>query len=147
MKPKILVTGADGFIGSHLTESLIQKGYKVKAFTFYNSFNSWGWLDYTSKKYLDKIEVVSGDIRDIDCVNKALKGCDLVFHLAALVGIPFSYHANWESAGRWNIEIMTKKGKYRLSPLEELHFCKLGEISWKKIPLYTPFPKSKTGMS
>jgi len=93
MKPKILVTGADGFIGSHLTESLIQKGYKVKAFTFYNSFNSWGWLDYTSKKYLDKIEVVSGDIRDIDCVNKALKGCDLVFHLAALVGIPFSYHA------------------------------------------------------
>ena len=61
--------------------------------------------------------------------------------------IPFSYHANWESAGRWNIEIMTKKGKYRLSPLEELHFCKLGEISWKKIPLYTPFPKSKTGIT
>ena len=61
--------------------------------------------------------------------------------------IPFSYHANWESAGRWNIEIMTKKGKYRLSPLEELYFCKLGEISWKKVPLYTPFPKSKTGIT
>ena len=78
---KVLVTGADGFIGSHLTESLLEKGYDVKAFAYYNSFNTWGWLDTLPKEKLDQIEVFTGDIRDG------------VFHLAALIAIPFSYHS------------------------------------------------------
>ena len=90
---KILVTGADGFIGSHLTELLTDKGYEVRAFTYYNSFNSWGWLDTLPKDKLDKIEIFSGDIRDPNGVRKAMKDIDLVFHLAALIGIPFSYHS------------------------------------------------------
>ncbi len=90
---KILVTGADGFIGSHLTEELLRKGYDVKAFTYYNSFNSWGWLDTLSKPLLDEIEVFSGDIRDPNGVREAMKGVDEVFHLAALIAIPFSYHS------------------------------------------------------
>lgn len=90
---KILVTGADGFIGSHLTESLLEKGYEVKAFTMYNSFNTWGWLDNFSKEKLNEIEIFSGDIRDPNGVKEALKGVDAVFHLAALIAIPFSYHS------------------------------------------------------
>ena len=90
---KILVTGADGFIGSHLTESLLEKGYEVKAFTMYNSFNTWGWLDTFSKEKINEIEIFSGDIRDPNGVKEALKGVDAVFHLAALIAIPFSYHS------------------------------------------------------
>lgn len=90
---KVLVTGADGFIGSHLTESLLEKGYDVKAFTYYNSFNTWGWLDTLPKEKLDQIEVFSGDIRDPNGVREAMKGVDQVFHLAALIAIPFSYHS------------------------------------------------------
>jgi len=90
---KILVTGADGFIGSHLVEYLVNQGYQVKAFCFYNSFNSWGWLDSFDKNIVDKIEVFTGDIRDPNGVREALKGCDVVFHLAALIAIPFSYHS------------------------------------------------------
>ena len=90
---KVLVTGADGFIGSHLTESLLEKGYDVKAFTYYNSFNTWGWLDTLPKEKLDQIEVFSGDIRDPNGVREAMKGIDQVFHLAALIAIPFSYHS------------------------------------------------------
>lgn len=90
---KVLVTGADGFIGSHLTESLLQKGYEVKAFTLYNSFNTWGWLDILPKEKLDQIEIFSGDIRDPNGVREAMKGVDGVFHLAALIAIPFSYHS------------------------------------------------------
>ena len=90
---KVLVTGADGFIGSHLTESLLEKGYEVKAFTYYNSFNTWGWLDTLPKEKLDQIEVFSGDIRDPNGVREAMKGVDQVFHLAALIAIPFSYHS------------------------------------------------------
>lgn len=90
---KVLVTGADGFIGSHLTESLLEKGYDVKAFTYYNSFNTWGWLDTLPKEKLDQIEVFSGDIRDPNGVRDAMKGVDQVFHLAALIAIPFSYHS------------------------------------------------------
>ena len=90
---KVLVTGADGFIGSHLTESLLEKGYEVKAFTMYNSFNTWGWLDTFSKDKLNGIEIFSGDIRDPNCIREALKGVDAVFHLAALIAIPFSYHS------------------------------------------------------
>jgi len=90
---KVLVTGADGFIGSHLTEELVKEGYKVKAFAYYNSFNSWGWLDTLPKEILDEIEVFTGDIRDPNGVREAMKGMDEVFHLAALIAIPFSYHS------------------------------------------------------
>jgi len=90
---KILVTGADGFIGSHLVETLIDKGYNVKAFVYYNSFNSWGWLDTFPKEKLDKIEFFAGDIRDPNGVRTAIKDCDVVFHLAALIAIPYSYHS------------------------------------------------------
>ncbi len=89
----ILVTGADGFIGSHLVEHLIDTGYDVKAFCFYNSFNSWGWLENLEKEKLDKIEVFTGDIRDPNGVRTAMKDIDIVFHLAALIAIPFSYHS------------------------------------------------------
>lgn len=90
---KVLITGADGFIGSHLTESLLEKGYEVKAFTMYNSFNTWGWLDSFPKEKLDQIEIFSGDVRDPNGVKEAMKGVDGVFHLAALIAIPFSYHS------------------------------------------------------
>ncbi|MDE7446810.1 MAG: NAD-dependent 4,6-dehydratase LegB [Lachnospiraceae bacterium] len=90
---KVLVTGADGFIGSHLVESLLQKGYQVKAFVYYNSFNTWGWLDTLPMEVLSQIEVFCGDIRDPHGVEEAMKGVDMVFHLAALIAIPFSYHS------------------------------------------------------
>lgn len=89
----ILVTGADGFIGSHLVEKLVDDGHRVKAFVYYNSFNSWGWLDSFPQEKLDKIEIFSGDIRDPNGVREAIKGCDVVFHLAALIAIPYSYHS------------------------------------------------------
>lgn len=90
---KVLVTGADGFIGSHLVEQLLDEGYNVRAFVYYNSFNSWGWLDTLDKNKLSKIEIFSGDIRDPNGVKEAMKGIDIVFHLAALIAIPFSYHS------------------------------------------------------
>lgn len=93
MMKKVLVTGADGFIGSHLTEALLEKGYQVKAFTYYNSFNSWGWLDSLPKEKLNEIEIFSGDIRDPNGVREAMRGVEGVFHLAALIAIPFSYHS------------------------------------------------------
>lgn len=90
---RVLVTGADGFIGSHLTECLLKKGYEVKAFAYYNSFNTWGWLDTLPKDKLKEIEVFTGDIRDPNGVREAMKDVDSVFHLAALIAIPFSYHS------------------------------------------------------
>lgn len=90
---KVLVTGADGFIGSHLVEALLDEGCDIRAFVCYNSFNSWGWLDTFPEEKLEALEVVAGDIRDPRGVEVALRGCDVVFHLAALIAIPFSYHS------------------------------------------------------
>jgi dTDP-glucose 4,6-dehydratase len=93
VKNKILVTGADGFIGSHLVELLVTLGYSVKAFVLYNSFGTWGWLDSLSSEIKNNIEVIMGDIRDPHGVKSAMQGCDIVLHLAALIGIPYSYHS------------------------------------------------------
>ena len=90
---KVLITGADGFIGSHLVEELLKKQARVRAFVYYNSFNSWGWLDTLPKSTLSKIEIFTGDIRDPNGVLEAVKDADVIFHLAALIGIPFSYHS------------------------------------------------------
>lgn len=90
---KVLVTGADGFIGSHLVERLLDEGAIVKAFVYYNSFNKWGWLDTFPKEKLERIEIFAGDIRDPYGVKEAMKTCDAVFHLAALIAIPYSYHS------------------------------------------------------
>ena len=90
---KILVTGADGFIGSHLTEILVKQGFDVRAFVLYNSFNTWGWLDHCDVAIKNNFEVFSGDIRDQYGVKTAMKGCEIVLHLAALIAIPYSYHS------------------------------------------------------
>lgn len=90
---KILVTGADGFIGSHLCEALVRQGHDVRAFVLYNSFNSWGWLDTASAEVRSALDVFSGDIRDPHGVRQAMRGCDVVLHLAALIAIPYSYHS------------------------------------------------------
>lgn len=89
---KVLVTGAGGFIGSHLTEALVRRGSNVRAFVLYNSTNSWGWLDQLHPEIKNQMEVFPGDIRDPYGVKKAMQGCDIVFHLAALIAIPYSYH-------------------------------------------------------
>lgn len=89
----VLVTGADGFIGSHLVEELLEEGFNVRAFVYYNSFNSWGWLDTLSEEKMKKVEIFAGDIRDPNGVKEAMKGIDTVYHLAALIAIPFSYHS------------------------------------------------------
>lgn len=90
---KVLVTGSEGFIGSHLTEELVKAGHDVRAFVLYNSFNSWGWLDELDKNIMKHVEVFTGDVRDPNGVKEAMKGMDGVFHLAALIAIPFSYHS------------------------------------------------------
>lgn len=92
-KARILVTGADGFIGSHLTETLVELGHDVKALVMYNSFNSWGWLEQASPLVRRDIEVIAGDIRDPNGIRQAMRDCDVVFHLAALIAIPYSYHS------------------------------------------------------
>jgi len=92
-KSKVLVTGADGFIGSHLVEELLEAGCDVRAFVYYNSFSSWGWLDSLPKELLSSVEIVSGDIRDRGSVARAMEGIGTVFHLAALIGIPYSYYS------------------------------------------------------
>lgn len=90
---KVLVTGADGFIGSHLVQRLLEEGCEVKAFVFYNSFNSWGWLDTFASDQLQNIEIFCGDIRDPNGVRNAVRDVNIVYHLAALIAIPFSYHS------------------------------------------------------
>jgi dTDP-glucose 4,6-dehydratase len=89
----ILVTGADGFIGSHLVEALVRRGHDVRAFVLYNSFNSWGWLDHVSESIRENLDVFAGDVRDPNGVRTAVEGCDIVYHLAALIAIPYSYHS------------------------------------------------------
>ena len=90
---KVLVTGADGFIGSHLTESLLEKGYDVKAFAYYNSFNTWGWFKTKPKKMFDQKKKKTKKKKKPNKKREAMKGVDCVFHLAALIAIPFSYHS------------------------------------------------------
>ncbi len=141
MKERVLVTGADGFIGSHLVELLIEKGYTVRAFVYYNSFNSYGWLEDLPKEILSKIEIFTGDIRDPNGVRVAMKDMDMVFHLAALIAIPFSYHSpdsyiDTNIKGTLNVlqaakEYKTKKilitstsevyGTAKYVPIDELH--------------------------
>lgn len=89
----VLITGADGFIGSHLTEALVRAGHNVRAFVLYNSFGSWGWLDHCAADVKGKFEVFAGDVRDPHGVKQAMQGCDAVLHLAALIAIPYSYHS------------------------------------------------------
>ncbi len=93
MSKKVMVTGADGFIGSHLTEALVRSGAQVSAFCCYNSFGTWGWLDTSPPEIKSEIDVVMGDVRDPNGVATAMKGMDVVYHLAALIAIPFSYHS------------------------------------------------------
>lgn len=90
---KVLVTGSCGFIGSHLVERLLDEGCNVRAFVYYNSFNHWGWLDSFPREKLNKIEIFTGDVRDPNGVYESMKDIDVVFHLAALIGIPYSYHS------------------------------------------------------
>ncbi len=90
---KILVTGADGFIGSHLVEQLVRLGHRVRALVLYNSFNSWGWLDHSEPDILNSLDVFAGDLRDPYGVRSAMKGCDIVLHLGALIAIPYSYRS------------------------------------------------------
>ena len=92
-KKKILITGSEGFIGSHLVEKLLEAGCDVRAFVYYNFSNSWGWLDTLSKDKLSKIEIITGNIKDPNNVQLAVKGVDVIFHLAALIGIPYSYRS------------------------------------------------------
>jgi NAD dependent epimerase/dehydratase len=90
---KTLVTGADGFIGSHLTEELVRRGHEVRAFVYYNSFGHWGWLDESPEDIRREVEIFAGDVRDPHGVRTAMQGCNTVLHLAALIGIPYSYHS------------------------------------------------------
>lgn len=115
---KLLITGAGGFIGSHLAEECVRLGYSVRAFLRYNSLNQWGWLEHSECK--NEIEIVSGDIRDYDSVSRAIKGCVAVFHLAALIGIPYSYVSPLAYI-RTNIE-----GTYNI--LESAKQCSLSNI-------------------
>lgn len=152
---KVLVTGACGFIGSHLVEYLLHEGCKVKAFVFYNSFNSWGWLDTLSKDKLAHVEVFSGDVRDYSGVRSALKGADVVFHLAALIGIPFSYYSP-DSYIDTNIKgTLNVLQACRDFAIEKLIITSTSEVygSAKRVPIYedhslcaqSPYAASKIG--
>ena len=116
MSKKILITGAAGFIGSFLTELCVKKGYKVVVFDRYNPNNHIGWLE--NSKYINDIEVLLGDIRDFDSVLNAIDGCDSVFHLAALIGIPYSYisplaYLKTNIEGTYNVLEASQKSKVK----------------------------------
>ena len=89
----VLITGSDGFIGSHLTAAMVRQGHSVRAFVLYNSFNSWGWLDHCAPDIKGHFEIFAGDIRDSHGVKAAMRGCEAVLHLAALIGLPYSFHS------------------------------------------------------
>src|SRR4051812_2264894 len=144
---KALVTGADGFMGSHLVEGLIEHGVKVKAFVYYNSFNKWGWIDSLEKNIQKEIEIFSGDIRDAYNVKKAMEDCDIVFHLAALIAIPYSY-----SSPESYVETNVKGTLNVLQAAKELSVKKILVTSTSEIygtALYTPIDEkhSKQGQS
>lgn len=128
MSQRILVTGADGFIGSHLTEALTRKGYDVRAFVFYNSWSSWGWLDHAPADIRNAIDIFAGDIRDPHAVKTAMRGCDMVFHLAALVSIPYSYH----SPGSY-IDTNVKGTLNVLQSAQELRIAKVVHTSTSEV--------------
>lgn len=137
---RILVTGADGFIGSHLVEYLVKQHYDVRAFVLYNSFNSWGWLDTLDKDIKDCFEVFAGDIRDPNGVRQAVKGCDVVLNLAALIAIPYSYHSpdtyvDTNIKGTLNI----------LQACRDFDVCKIVQTSTSEVygsALYVPIDES-----
>ena len=140
---KIIVTGADGFIGSHLVESLVEKGSKVTALSMYNSLNSWGWLDRIDKKLLKKITVVSGDIRDRRCVDQLCKGSDYIFHLASLIAIPHSYDSPY-SYLETNVQGTLNILEYcRQNTVERLIHTSTSEVygEYKKIPISEETPQ------
>jgi NAD dependent epimerase/dehydratase len=144
---KALVTGADGFMGSHLVEGLIEQGVKVKAFVYYNSFNKWGWIDSLEKNIQKEIEIFSGDIRDAYNVKKAMEDCDIVFHLAALIAIPYSY-----SSPESYVETNVKGTLNVLQAAKELSVKKILVTSTSEIygtALYTPIDEKhpKQGQS
>jgi Nucleoside-diphosphate-sugar epimerases len=137
---KVLVTGADGFIGSHLTEELVQKGCSVRAFVYYNSFNSWGWLDQSPKEIRDNLEVFQGDIRDPYRVKTAMEGCDAVFHLAALIAIPYSYYSPYAY-----IDTNVKGTLHVLQAARELETECMVQISSSEVygtAQYVPIPET-----
>jgi NAD dependent epimerase/dehydratase len=137
---KVLVTGADGFIGSHLTEELVRMGCSVRAFVYYNSFNSWGWLDQSPKEIRNDLEVYQGDIRDPYRVKAAMQGCSAVFHLAALVAIPYSYYSPYEY-----IDTNIKGTLHVLQAARELETERIVQTSTSEVygtALYVPIPET-----
>ena len=117
---KILVTGAEGFIGSHLVERLVEKGYEVKAFILYNSNNSIGWLEECSENTRNKIEILFGDVRDINGISLAIKDCDFVIHLAALISIPYSYnspHSYVETNVKGTLNVLQAANNYKIKKI------------------------------
>lgn len=152
---RILVTGADGFIGSHLTEELVRRGHSVRAFVLYNSFNSWGWLDHSDPEIRKNLEVFAGDIRDPHGVAKAMEGCDVVFHLAALIAIPYSYHSpdtyvDTNVKGTLNVVQAARKlgiGKVVVTSTSEVYGTALSVPISEDHPLQgqSPYSASKIG--
>lgn len=134
---KILVTGSEGFIGSHLVEMLIKKKHKVRALVLYNSFNSWGWLDSLTEDTKKKIEVVLGDIRDKESVEESIKGMDVVINLAALIGIPYSYNASKSYVDTNIIGLLNILNSARKKKLKQIIHISTSEVygSPKKIPI------------
>lgn len=142
MKQKILITGSEGFIGSHLTEALVKNGYDVKALILYNFNNSLGWLEKIEKKYLDKVDIISGDIRDLGYLIKITKNIDIILNLAALISIPYSYSAPYSNIetnimGTYNILEASK-----LNKLNKIIMTSTSEVygTAQKIPIKEDHP-------
>lgn len=153
MNKTILVTGADGFIGSHLVENLLKKGYKVNAFVYYNSFNSWGWLEPLSKKKIDNLSVYPGDIRDKNFVDNVVKKSDVIINLAALISIPYSYQSPQsfiDTNVLGTLNILESSLKYKVKKIIQISTSEVyGKV--KKVPIdenfsinaHSPYAASK----